>query len=128
MAVPVPMFPLLSVAVQTIERLPSPNVAGEVGGLHWAGIGSSLLSTAEAVKVTLAPFAPDSYVGCTPEMVTTGAVGSRTWKEAVSEPVLPLRSVALHMMEWLPGLNVAPDSWLQCAVTASSTLSLAETE
>ena len=124
-----PVLPCASVALQVTVVVPTAKFAPEAGE-QVAVRGPSMLSLAEAVKVTVFPEAVVAVVVMSEGTVTTGGVVSTsvtvTLKEA--EAVLPCASVALQLTVVVPTAKFAPDAGEHDGVTAPSTVSLALTE
>src|SRR5438128_7267829 len=125
MKLPVPTFPRASVAVHVTVGAPNGNVA-PLAGVQVVAMGPSMLSVADALKVTAAPAGPVASALTPGGTVTMGAVVSLTVTVKEAEPVLPCASVAVHVTTVAPSGNVAPLAGTQVVATAPSTISLAD--
>ena len=124
-----PLLPCVSVAVQVTVVVPTGKLAPEAAS-QVVGRGPSMLSLADALKVTLFPVATVVVVEMSAGTVTTGGVVSTsvTVILKVSVPVLPCASVALQVTVVGPTGKVAPDAGVQVGVREPSRLSVAVAE
>src|ERR1022692_306967 len=121
-----PVLPCASVALQVTVVVPSVKLAPEAG-VQLGGMGPSMLSLADAVKVTVFPEATVVVVVMSAGTVTTGAVVSTSVTVTLKdlEPVLPCASVALQVTVVVPSVKFVPEAGEQVGVMAPSMLSVA---
>jgi hypothetical protein len=123
--VPEAVFPAASVAVHVIVVVPIGNVDPEAG-VQTTGIGPSIASRAEALKVAIAPAGLVAASVSLAGRVRTGAVLSPTVTVKVPEAAFPAASVAVQVTVVVPIGNVDPEAGVQTTATGPSIASTAE--
>jgi len=109
---PEPVLPALSVTEQVTVVEPKANVEPDAGEQFGAS-GPSTLSTAETVKLAIAPAGPVASRVMSPGTVTTGGVLSWTVTEKVPLKALPALSFAEQETVLLPNGNIEPEAGVQ---------------
>ena len=122
-----PGLPCASVAVQVTVVVPTGKFAPEAGEQDGV-MGPSMLSVADALKVTLFPEATVVVVVMSEGTATVGLVVSWTVTWKVALPGFPCVSVALQVTVVVPIPKVDPEPGEHEGVTLPSTASFAEAE
>jgi hypothetical protein len=109
---PEPVLPALSVTEQVTVVEPKAKVEPDAGEQFGAS-GPSTLSTAEAVKLAIAPAGPVASRVISAGTVTTGGVLSWTVTEKAPLKALPALSFAEQEAVLLPNGNIEPEAGVQ---------------